>query len=259
MIRRRVLPVLLALTLAVLLADVAGAPLGPLRGAGAAVLGPVERLLAPRDDESSALEEENIRLDERVRRLEEDRRTSAQTDELPTGGLRTVPARVVALDRSGASGPERITVDVGRRDGIRADRAVIAPGGLLGRVVDVAEWTSDIEVIGSPHAEVGVRTGTKRVIGTLTGSDPTTAHGADELVVTQLGRERAAVGDEVVTLGSPAQCPYPPGVTVGTVTSLDRAPGRLTDTALVEPAVDLATLDVVAVVTGPASRGSACR
>lgn len=32
--RRRVLPVLLALTLLVLLADLAGAPLGPLRGAG---------------------------------------------------------------------------------------------------------------------------------------------------------------------------------------------------------------------------------
>lgn len=248
---RRVLPILLALTLAVLLADLAGAPLGPVRGAGAAVLGPVERFVAPGGDEAADLKEENLRLGARVRELEDARRTSTQTEDLPTEGVSTVSARVVALDRSGASGPERVTVDVGRRDGVRADRAVIAPDGLVGRVVDVGEWTADVEVIGAPDAGVGVRTGTKGVIGTLTGSDPTTSHDSDELVVTQLGRDRAAVGDEVVTLGSPGQRPYPPGIRVGKVTSIDRPPGRLTDTALVEPAVDLATLDVVAVVTGP--------
>lgn len=253
--RRRVLPALLVLTLAVLLADVAGLPLGPLRDAGAGVLGPVERFVAPGDDEASELKAQNIRLDERVRRLEDERRAAAQGDDLPED-TDTVSARVVALGRSGASGPERITVDVGRRDGIRADQAVIAPDGLVGRVVEVAGRTADIEVIGSPQAGVSVRTGTKGVIGTLTGSDPTTSHDADELVVTQLGRERAEVGDDVVTLGSPGHRPYPPGIAVGTVTSVERAPGRLTDTALVEPAVDLATLDVVAIVTDPASRSA---
>lgn len=257
--RRRVLPALLALTLAVLLADLAGAPLGPVREAGTAVLGPVQRFIAPRDGEASALKEENIRLDERVRRLEEERRTADRTDELPTEGMDTVTARVVALDRSGASGPQSLTVDVGRRDGIRTDQAVLAPGGLAGRVVDVSESTADVEVIGSPEVPVGVRSGSKGVIGTLTGSDPTTDHDAEELVVTQLGRDRAAVGDEVVTIGSPGQRPYPSGVPVGTVTSVDRDPGQLTDTALVEPAVDLATLDVVAVVTGPTRGGSSAR
>lgn len=257
--RRRVLPALLALSLLVLLADLAGAPLGPLRGAGAAVLGPVERFIAPGDDEASGLKEDTIRLEERVRRLEDERRVSSQTGDLPTRDEDGVTARVVGLDRSGASGPERITLDVGRRDGVRADRAVVAPDGLVGRVVEVTEWTSDVEVIGSKRAGVGVRTGTKGVIGTLTGSDPTTSRDADELVVTQLGRDRASVGDEVVTLGSPGQRPYPPGIAVGRVTSVDRAPGSLTDTALVEPAVDLATVDVVAVLTAPTKGGSSAR
>lgn len=257
--RRRVLPALLALTLAVLLADLAGAPLGPLRDAGTTVLGPVQRFVAPRDSEASALEAEKIRLEERVRRLEEERRTAAREDALPTEGMDSVAARVVALDRAGASGPERLTLDAGRRDGIRTDRAVLAPGGLVGRVVDVSESTADVEVIGSPDAQVGVRTGTEGIIGTLTGSDPTTDHDADDLVVTQLGRDRAASGDEVVTIGSPGQRPYPSGVTVGTVTSVDRDAGQLTDTALVEPAVDLATLDVVAVVTGPTRGGGSAR
>ena len=66
--------------------------------------------------------------------------------------------------------------------------------------------------------------------------------------------DRIAVGDEVVTLGSPGQRPYPPGISVGRVTSVAKAPGELTDTALVEPSVDLPTLGVVAVLTGPTER-----
>lgn len=252
--RRRLLPALLALTALVLVADLAGAPLGPLRGVGTAVLGRVERAVAPGDDEAAERERETIRLRERVRRLEDERGVAGEEDELSTKGADGVTARVVGVDRTGGSGPERITLDVGRRDGIRVDRAVIAPDGLVGRVVDVAEGTSDIEVLGSARAAVGVRTGSKGVIGTLTGSDPTTSHDADELVVTQLRRDRASVGDEVVTLGSPGQRPYPPGISVGRVTSVAKAPGELTDTALVEPSVDLATLDVVAVLTGPTER-----
>lgn len=247
---RRLLLALLALTLVVLLADVAGAPLGPLRGAGAAVLGPVERLVAPGGDRVDALARENLRLEEQVRRLEEQRRVASQADDLPVTGITTTTARVVALERAGASGPERVTIDVGRRDGVRPDSAVIAPGGLVGRVVEVGRWSSDVEVVGSPRAGVGVRTGAKGVIGTLTGSDPTTSHDADELVVTQLGRDAVGAGDEVVTLGSPNGRPYPPGITVGTVTDVERPPGALTDTARVDPAVELASLDVVAVVTG---------
>lgn len=248
--RRRVLPALLVLTVLVLLADLAGAPLGPLRGIGTAVLGHVERFVAPGGNEADRITQDNIRLRERVRSLEDAQRTGEQVDGLTTGNLPSVTARVVALDRAGASGPERITLDVGRRDGVRTDSAVLAPGGLVGRVVSVGEWSADVEVVGGASA-VGVRTGTRRVIGSLSGSDPTTSHAAGELVITQLTRDRVAAGDEVVTLGSPGQRPYPPGVRVGTVARIERAPGALTDTAVVEPAVDLATVDVVAVITGP--------
>lgn len=250
---RRLLLALLGLTLLVLLADLAGAPLGPVRGAGAAVLGPVERLVAPGRAEASSLVEENLRLAEQVRRLRQQRRVAEQADDLPALETGTTTARVVALDRAGASGPQRVTIDVGRHDGIRTDSAVIAPGGLVGRVVEVGRWTADVEVVGSPRAVVGVRTGQKGIIGTLAGSDPTTSHDADELVVTQLGRDEVETGDEVVTLGSPGARPYPPGITIGTVTDVARPPGTLTDTALVDPAVDLTSLDVVAVVTGAES------
>lgn len=249
--RRRALPLLLALTVLVLLADVAGAPLGPVRGVAASVLGPVERLVAPGEGETDRLARENLALAQQLRDLADEERTREQVQALDIGDLRTVTARVVALDRAGASGPQRVTIDVGSRDGVRADSAVIAPGGLVGRVVSVADWSADVDLIGSPDSGVGVRTGTKGVIGSLTGSDPRIQHAPDELVITQLTRARTTVGDDVVTLGSPGQRPYPRGIPVGTVTRVERAPGTLTDTAVVEPGVDLATLDVVAVVTGP--------
>lgn len=245
----RVVLTLAALTLVVLLADLAGAPLGPLRGAGTAVLGPAERLLAPGADEDGA---ERARLADRVRALEDERDTAAQLDELlgsaVADGRELLPGRVVGVRRGGASGPQRVTLDLGRRDGVRRDSAVVAADGLVGRVVDVGDWTSDVEVLGSSRAEVGVRVGPEGVLGALAGGDPTTDRSAGELVVTALARDRVAAGDTVRTLGSTDGRPYPAGIPVGEVVTVADRQGRLTDTATVRPAVDLATLDVVGVV-----------
>ena len=52
----------------------------------------------------------------------------------------------------------------------------------------------------------------------------------------------------VTTLGSVGGGPYPPGLRVGTVTSVDPPRGQLTATASVRPAVDPTTLDVVGVL-----------
>lgn len=260
---RRLLTAGVALTAAVVLADVAGVPLGPVRGVGSSLLGPVERAVAPGGGEEQRQAEEALAVRERLRALEDQQRTddasqtiAAETAEL-TAAVDLVPGRVVGLARGGASGPERLTIDLGSRDGIEADLAVVAPGGLVGRVVEVSPWTSDVEVIGSGGADVGVRVGAERLLGALTGSDAVTARDADQLVVTSLTRGRLAVGDEVVTLGSPGGRPYPPGVAVGEVARVADRAGQLTDTAVVDPHVDLARVDVIAVlVPSPGSEGT---
>lgn len=56
------------------------------------------------------------------------------------------------------------------------------------------------------------------------------------------------VGDTVTTLGSVGGAPFAPDHPVGTVVSVDPERGQLTSTAIVEPLVDTAALDVVAVV-----------
>ena len=61
-------------------------------------------------------------------------------------------------------------------------------------------------------------------------------------------RDDAEPGDRLTTLGSPDDTPFVAGITVGEVTAVDAATGRVGLTASVTPAVDIATLDVVAVI-----------
>jgi rod shape-determining protein MreC len=62
-----------------------------------------------------------------------------------------------------------------------------------------------------------------------------------------LEHSSVAVGDTVTTLGSVGGKPFMADIPVGTVVSVDPDRGQLTSTAVVEPDVDAATLDVVAV------------
>ena len=121
-VRRRLLVVLASLTLALLVADLAGwAVADGVRRAGGLVLGPVQRALAgaPRD-ELAAVESENVRLRavaaEQQHRLDELGRLDELLGSSATTGRTLVPARVVATDLS-ALGGRSVTIDVGSRDG----------------------------------------------------------------------------------------------------------------------------------------------
>lgn len=83
---------------------------------------------------------------------------------------------------------------------------------------------------------------------TLVGAPP---RGPGLLSLTLLQQGSVVVGDKVTTLGSVGGRPFIPDIPVGTVVSLDPDRGQLTSTAVVEPVVDTATLDVVAVVLNP--------
>lgn len=257
--RRRVLFALLAATMLVLAVDLSGASdLGPVRAAAATVLGPLERLVGPSEGEVSALRAENLELSTRLGAAERDAATSPPLAtilaEPALAGAVVLPARVVAVGATGPAGPERVTIDVGTRDGVQPDRAVVAMGGLVGRVVSVAPWTSDVLLVGSPDLAVGVRVGADGVLGqasgAVVGGGARLGPGRLSLALVESGAMRP--GDEVTTLGSVGSTPYPPGIRVGTVSSVDEKAGRVAQTGALTPSVDPTTLDVVAVlVTAP--------
>jgi rod shape-determining protein MreC len=255
--RRLLTAALVATGLVVALGVSGAAGLDPVRGAAAAVLGPLERLAGPGDDEVSAARAEQAALATRLAAAQ--RQVAflhADAGILATpalAGARLVPARVVAVGASGPAGPERVTIDAGSRDGVQVDRTVVAAEGLVGRVVSVAPWTADVQVVGSADLTVGVRVGPRGVLGEASGAAVAGGARPDPglLSFALVDRGAATVGDVVTTLGSVGERPYVPGILVGTVATVHLGVGRLAPTGTVTPAVDTTSLDVVAVVLGP--------
>jgi Cell shape-determining protein len=231
-----------------------------LRTGAAAAFGPLERALAAgRDDEVTRLTRER---DELERARGQDAATVQQAREVTSvlaspaaKGAQLLAARVVAFTAQSSttessSGGRRVTIDVGYRDGVTKDLTVIAGAGLVGRVIAVAAWTSDVLVVGDRDLTIGVRVGTRGWLGSVSATSPVGAppRAPGRLSLTMLEQGTVKVGDTVTTLGSVGGRPFIPDVPVGTVVSLDPDRGQLTFTAVVEPIVDTKALDVVAVV-----------
>ena len=206
---RRLLAALVVATLALLGADLAGSGVAEtVRGVGGSVLGPVQRALsgAPRD-EIAAVEEQNVLLRATVaaqqRRLDEQARLAELLDAGTTEGRRLVAARVVGSGLSPIGG-RSVTLDVGSRDGIVVDSTVVTAEGLAGRVVAVAPWTSDVQVLGSTGSVIGVRVGPAGTLATVSSPSSTDREsrprGSLTLSFVQPGTP--VVGDVVRTLGS---------------------------------------------------------
>lgn len=249
---RRLLTWLVALTVLVLAADLAGAPgTGAVRAAAGTLLGPVEGLLRPdvaHDDPGAAGTRVATDRDTAAAGATEAATFQRLLAAPETTGRAFVPARVVAVGRTGAAGPERVTIDAGSRDGLRVDLAVVAAEGLVGRVVAVSPWTSDVLLLGAADLTVSVRAGSG-VLGSLgSGAAGPRRQQAGDLTLTPVQRGRLSRGDVVTTLGSLGGTPYPSGLRVGTVTAVDADPAALVPTAAVTPAVDVTALDVVGVL-----------
>lgn len=258
--KRRVLAILLVLTTVILIADLAGHPAThEVRSASGAALGPVQRFLSgARPAEAAALAAENARLRAEADALARQVDALAQVQALvgsPFIADHTVVVGQVVATETSPVGGRSVTLDVGTRDGVTVDSAVVSPAGLVGRIVAASPWTSEVQVLGAPQSVVATRVGDRGVLGTVA---PVPAGGesarAGELSLTVLQPGVPRVGDLVRTLGSVGGRPYAPGITVGRVVAVDPHPARGTVTGRVAPAVELEGVDVVAVLV-PRMRG----
>lgn len=245
------------MTAVLALLDVAGGPgPGALRAAGGTVFGPVERVVslsaAPRHGDGASSEALRSALAVGAQRTTAERAAALALllDSPQTSGRSFVPARVVAVGRSGAAGPERVTVDVGSRDGIRAQQVVVDADGLVGRVVTVSPWTSDVLLVGAPDLVATVRVGARGTLGSVgPATEGARPRAPGQLALTLVQRGSVSDGQVVTTVGG-AGSVFPGGLRVGTVSAVDRVAQGLTATGAVTPAVDVTTLDVVGVLVG---------
>lgn len=254
--RRRLVLALVAATVVVAAVDVSGgsATTG-LRGVGAAAFGPLERLVGrggagalDADDAAAGRVQTGFRTARSVRDLAETRQLHDLLGSPATRGARFVAARVVAVGSQGSAGPERVTIDVGSRDGLTADLTVVNDQGLVGRVTSTGPWTSDVLLVGSAELTVAVRVGEAGTLGSLTGATGGRPRAAGQLSLTLVQRGAVKVGDAATTMGSTGGRPFVAGLPVGRVSSVDPRGGRLAVTAAVSRTVDVTTLDVVGVL-----------
>ncbi|GAA6526556.1 rod shape-determining protein MreC [Intrasporangium sp. DVR] len=252
--KRRLFGLLLVATLALLVGDLAGHPAADaVRSASGTVVGPAQRFLAGvRPDDVAELAAENARLRTETDRLAREVEVLRQTKELVGAGAMTrrtaVIGQVVATEMSGVGG-RSLTLDVGAQDGVAVNSTVVNAAGLVGRVVSVSPWTSDVQLLGAAQSVVAVRIGERGLLGTV--APVPAGGGADDpthLALSMAQPGVPGVGDVVRTLGSVGGRPYAAGITVGRVVSVQTTPGRDTVTGRVAPAVDRETVDVVAVL-----------
>ena len=155
--------------------------------------------------------------------------------------LITLSSRIIGVDATPWF--RTVTVDRGLRHGVREDMAVIAPGGVVGRVIGApGRRAAKVQLIVDRNAAAGALIERTRVPGVVVGSGDGTALRMD--YVSNL--EDVQVGDVVVTSG--ADGVYPHGLTLGKVAAVDRGAG-LYKSITVEPNIEFDRMEHVLIVT----------
>ena len=153
--------------------------------------------------------------------------------------LSTTPATVIA---SGASPDFRtMTLDKGSSEGLAADMAVIAPAGVVGRVILPTARAAKVQLIIDRNAAAAGLVERTRAQGVVVGT------GSDRMRFEYVpGTADVKTGDRVVTSGMDGI--YPKGFVIGQIESIERTAGEFS-AVLIRPSVNLSALEAVLVVT----------
>ncbi|MBP5305566.1 MAG: rod shape-determining protein MreC [Lachnospiraceae bacterium] len=155
-----------------------------------------------------------------------------------------VAARVIANDSTGWYSDFRI--DKGSKDGIKKDMNVMAGNGLVGLVTEVGtNWARVRSIIDDASYVSGMFIKTNDVC-VVKGNLETLDKGYIE-VEDIIKDAEIEDGYEVVT--SYLSDKYHPGILVGYISNIKTAPSNMTKNALLTPAVDFSSLDMVLIIT----------
>ncbi len=175
------------------------------------------------------------------RALAQQSRTLEQLLELRSQAqLATVAAGVIA----GSASPDfrTLTIDKGTADGLRPDMAVIAPAGVVGRIITPTARAAKVQLLIDRNAAAGALVERSRAQGVVEGT------GGDLRLNYVSGTADVKVGDVVVTSGIDGI--YPKGFVVGQIESVERGGGAF-GAIVIRPAVDFSSLEGVLVVLTP--------
>ena len=200
--------------------------------------------------------QENEQLKERLAQVETElhtaRQAEAENDRLKAllnlneqTNIKSVPARVIARDPSVWF--NTITINRGSSSGVEMNMPVVTPGGIVGRIITVGPWSSQVMLITDEKAGAGAVVGQLGQSGAL-GS----VRGRADLGVGLIemryvsGLEKVEVNDYVMTTGQDGI--YPPGLNVGRVVDVKNGTATQAHQILIQPGAQLDHLEEVAVL-----------
>ena len=198
---------------------------------------------------------ENEQLRERLTQVETELHTAQQSaaenerlKELlklnEQSDIKSVPARVIARDPSVWF--NTITINRGTSSGIAVNMPVVTAGGIVGRVITVSPWASQVMLITDEKAGAGA------VVGQLGSGALGSVKGRADLGVALIemryvsGLEKVENGDYVMTTGQDGI--YPPGLNVGRVVDVKSGTATTAHQILIQPGAQLDRLEEVAVL-----------
>jgi rod shape-determining protein MreC len=195
--------------------------------------------------ENRALKQRNAQLDVWLQQ-ERARAEESHTLHQLLGLREQTMATLVAANVIGASADayfRTISIDKGTSDGVRDDMAVIAPAGVVGRVILPTARAAKVQLLIDRNAAAAALIERSRAQGVVIGTGMTT------LTMDYLpGSADVKAGDRVVTSGIDRI--YPKGFVIGQIESLQRGAGDYSG-MVIKPSVDFTSLEAVFVVTTP--------
>jgi rod shape-determining protein MreC len=260
--RRFVLLVLTLLSITIITLDQRGSgPIGSVRRGVRNALDPVQGALTSATHtvgdfftsigHGTDLKQENRRLAQQLQAARNHNANSAdlqnQVDalkrllhaKLPAG---TTPITASVMATAPNNFEQTITLDVGSRDGIKKDMAVVSGNALVGIIADVASRTSVVQLINDTTAQVGVRL-PKGDIGLASGEGPGKA-----LLVQYVPSDAPVKKGDIVTTSGLNHSKYPADIPIGKVLSVSSGNSAVQKTLTVQPLVDLRRLAYVQVL-----------
>lgn len=190
--------------------------------------------------ENNFLKLERLEREAERAEIERLRRLLSFAESAPTRSY--LGARIIGV-RLAPSGLQILTLDRGAKDGIARMMPVVTADGVVGRVHAVSDHAADVLVLSDRNSSIAVRVERTRARANVRGLGKPDACKLDYALRT----EDIIEGDVLVTAGTDGV--FPRGLPVGRITQLRRSANGLFQDARVIPAVDVARVEEVLVVT----------